>query len=64
LADQVRVVRAAGVAAFGWLPSKADADSLADYAANQGADLVLISTEDAALRPASERIRLEAVAPG
>jgi hypothetical protein len=49
LADQVRVVRAAGVNAFGWLPPKADAESLAKYAASQRADLVLVSTEDAEL---------------
>jgi hypothetical protein len=46
LADQVRVVRAAGVKAFGWLPPKADAESLAEYAARQSADVVLVSTED------------------
>ena len=46
LADQVRVVRAAGVDAWGWLPSKADAESLATYAADQGADMVLVSSED------------------
>lgn len=46
LADQVRVVRAAGVNAFGWLPPKADAESLAKYAAAQQAELVLVSTED------------------
>ena len=49
LADQVRVVRAAGVEAFGWLPPKADAESLAEYAAKQSADMVLVSTEDAEL---------------
>jgi len=46
LADQVRVVRAAGVSAFGWLPTSADAKALAEYAADQSADLVLVSTED------------------
>jgi hypothetical protein len=46
LADQVRVVRAAGIDAFGWLPPKADAESLVEYAAKQGAALVLISTDD------------------
>jgi hypothetical protein len=46
LADRVRVVRAAGVAAFGWLPPKADGNALAEYAARQAADLVLVSTED------------------
>jgi hypothetical protein len=46
LADQVRVVRAAGVNAFGWLPDKSDAKALAEYAADQAADLVLVSAED------------------
>ena len=46
LADKVRAVRAAGVEAFGWLPPKADASSLAEYAADQSADLVLVSSED------------------
>ena len=46
LADRVRVVRAAGVTAFGWLPPKADGKALAEYAARQAADLVLVSTED------------------
>jgi hypothetical protein len=46
LADQVRVVRAAGVAAYGWLPPKSDAESLAEYASNQAAELVLVSSED------------------
>ena len=63
LADQVRVVRAAGVEAFGWLPEKGDAESLVQYATNQAADLVLVSTDDTALRPAGERIRLEVVNP-
>ena len=63
LADQVRVVRAAGVEAFGWLPEKADADSLVQYATDQAADLVLVSIDDTTLRPAGERIRLEVVNP-
>jgi hypothetical protein len=46
LADQVRVVRAAGVNAFGWLPDKSDATALAEYAADQAADLVLVSEAD------------------
>jgi len=46
LAEQVRHLRAAGVRAFGWLPPKADAQSLAEYAAEQGADTVLVSAED------------------
>jgi nucleotide-binding universal stress UspA family protein len=49
LADRVRIVRAAGVEAFGWLPPKADAWSLVEYAAEQSADLVLVSTEDTEL---------------
>jgi hypothetical protein len=49
LADRVRIVRAAGVDAFGWLPPKADASSLVEYAAAQAADLVLVSTEDTQL---------------
>jgi nucleotide-binding universal stress UspA family protein len=67
LADQVRVIRAAGIDAFGWLPPKPDADSLVEYAARQGAELVLLSTDDAGLIDALEpvgRIRVEAVAPG
>ncbi len=49
LADQVRVVRATGVPAFGWLPNKSDAQSLAEYAADQSADLVLVSADDTEL---------------
>ncbi|HET9522375.1 MAG TPA: hypothetical protein VFO73_15105 [Candidatus Limnocylindrales bacterium] len=66
LADQVRVVRAAGVNAFGWLPPKADGPSLAEYAADQQADHVVVSTEDAELVDAlrSSGIRVEAVPPG
>jgi hypothetical protein len=78
LADQVRVVRAAGIDAFGWLPPKADADSLVEYAARQGAELVLISADDSHLIEAFQssqagpdpsgpgsrgRVRVEAVAP-
>jgi hypothetical protein len=46
LADQVRRLRAAGIQAFGWLPSTANANSLADYASKQGAVRVLVSAED------------------
>lgn len=46
LAEQVQHLRAAGVRAFGWLPPKADAQSLAEYASKQGADTVLVSAED------------------
>ena len=66
LADQVRVMRAAGIDAFGWLPPTPNADSLVECAARQGAELVLLSTDDAGLIDALEpvgRIRVEAVAP-
>ena len=46
LAEQVRGLLGAGIQAFGWLPPKADAKSLAEYASQQGADTVLISAED------------------
>lgn len=66
LADQVRVMRAAGIDAFGCLPPTPDADSLVQYSAAQGADLVVLSTDDAglidALKPVG-RIRIEEVAP-
>jgi hypothetical protein len=65
LADQVRAVRAAGVSAFGWLPPKADGESLAEYAADQQADRVLLSIDDAELFEAlrSAGIPVEAVPP-
>jgi nucleotide-binding universal stress UspA family protein len=46
LAERVRALQEAGIQASGWLPPNADADALAEYAARQGADLVLLSTED------------------
>ena len=46
LAEQVRGLRAAGVRAFAWLPPKADASALVEYAAEQRAHLVLISADD------------------
>jgi nucleotide-binding universal stress UspA family protein len=42
LAMQVQRAREQGIDAFGWLPEKAGADTLATYAAQQQADLVLI----------------------
>jgi hypothetical protein len=42
IARQVRSMRAMGVDAWGWLPTKRDAADLAAYAARQGADLVLV----------------------
>jgi len=79
LAERVRTLQSTGVAASGWLPSTADANALAEYAAKQGAELVLVSTEDtdliaslqaAASEPGGDdatntvnRIHVEAVPP-
>lgn len=49
LARQVRGLHERGVKAFGWLPETADGPTLASYAANQAADLILVSTEDGEL---------------
>jgi hypothetical protein len=46
LAERVRALQEAGIDASGWLPPDAGADALADYAAKQGANLVLLSTDD------------------
>jgi len=46
LAERVRSLEDAGIDARGWLPPKADADALAEYAAQQGAELVIVSTDD------------------
>lgn len=46
LAEQVERIRAVGVRAFGWLPPKADAKALAEYASQQGAENILVSAED------------------
>jgi hypothetical protein len=46
LARQVGQLRQNGLDAWGWLPPHADAKHLAEYAADQGADLVLVSTDD------------------
>jgi nucleotide-binding universal stress UspA family protein len=43
LARAVQEARDAGVEAWGWLPRKADADHLADYAIAQGASLIVVS---------------------
>lgn len=45
LADQVRQARGAGVNAFGWLPSKRNADELATYSGETGADLIVVPSE-------------------
>jgi hypothetical protein len=42
IADQVRSMRAAGVDAWGWLPTTKDAGDLAAYAERQRATLVLV----------------------
>jgi hypothetical protein len=42
VADQVRALRAAGVDAWGWLPTSKDAADLAAYAQRQGATVVLV----------------------
>jgi len=58
LAGQVSAARDAGVEAFGWLPSKKSADTLAQYAEQQGADLIMLprSLNDPSL---IERLRKE-----
>ncbi len=58
LARQVRSARDAGIEAFGWLPSKKGADALAEYAEQQGADLIMLpqSLDDPSL---IERLRKE-----
>lgn len=77
LARQVDELRERGIETWAWLPDTADAEHLAEYAADQGASLVLVSTNDADLiadlRDAEQherdqptgghRIRVEAV-PG
>lgn len=42
IAEQVRHARGRGIQAFGWLPSKKDADAIADYAAEAKADLIML----------------------
>ena len=44
LARQVREAEAAGVQAWGWLPSDAKPESLREYAARHGASTVLVAT--------------------
>ena len=45
IANQVAAARAQGIDAFAWLPPKKGADYLADYAGEQGADLILLPPE-------------------
>ena len=49
LARQVDELRDRGIEAWAWLPANADAEHLASYAKDQGASLVLVSTNDADL---------------
>jgi len=51
IAHQVRSMRAMGVDAWGWLPTKRDTADLAEYAARQGASLVLVPGELAPADP-------------
>jgi hypothetical protein len=46
LADQVGALRRDGIDAWAWLPEEPDAEHLAQYAADQAADLVLVSAKD------------------
>jgi hypothetical protein len=59
LGRQVAELREAGIDAWAWLPDKADAEHLAEYATDQGASLVLVSVADddliADLRDAADR---------
>lgn len=45
IADQVRQARAHGIDAYGWLPSGKGGGTLADYARDQGADLIMVPSE-------------------
>jgi hypothetical protein len=49
IARQVDELRGQGIDAWAWLPETADAEHLAEYASDQGASLVLVSTSDADL---------------
>lgn len=45
IATQVRSLRAMGIDAWGWLPTRRDTADLAAYATRQGASLVLVPVE-------------------
>jgi hypothetical protein len=49
IANQVRELRAAGIEAFGWLPSEKGPDALAGYVNDQGASTVVIPRDVAEL---------------
>jgi hypothetical protein len=59
IARQVGELRKDGVDAWAWLPASNDAESLASYATDHGASLILVSTSDSDLiedlRKADER---------
>lgn len=71
LARQVGDLRSAGIDAWAWLPKSADAASLAAYAADQEASLVLVGADDedlledlrAAADRGGDRAREGSVAP-
>ena len=46
LAREIGRLRDDGLDAWGWLPDKADAEHLVKYAADQRADLILVSSAD------------------
>lgn len=52
IARAVREARDAGIEAWGWLPDKADADALAEYAASQSASLVIVPEHERELAEA------------
>ena len=45
VAEQVRAAQEAGVRTRGWLPQQKGADALAEYAEEQGADLIMVPSE-------------------
>lgn len=45
IAEQVAHARAAGIDAYGWLPSKKGADGLAEYANREEVDLIMLPAE-------------------
>lgn len=45
IAEQVRDARSRGIEAYGWLPSTRSGGGLAQYAEEQGADLIMVPSE-------------------
>ena len=62
IARAVREARDAGIEAWGWLPDKADAEALAEYASAQSASLVIVPEHE---RDIAETVtaEVEIVAP-